>query len=465
MSSRSWKRLLAASTAGALVAICGTLAAGAASASGTCAAPANYSAPAGDVNAKDYGAVGDGRHDDTAALNCALTAAAQAHLGLWMPAGRYEISSTIPVPGGTAISGERGKASPVIIEGTVSGITLGDTAHNYASGLSASISDIAFNNVTVGFFGAWTVAIQRTVFTRTYDDTTSGANELSLADLTSGTVTDSLFLHGAGLGAVPITTYRAGNTTISHNIIGMDLSQTSWLPSWPGYADWTYGQTTVTSKLASLKSTLGLVADQGQFRTGFYGDQVNNVTFDSNIVLGSMATQGYRDHVAYFWGTGTGSYTRNFVRGWPADASGGIKVRNGSAILVGGNTVTGTGIITYVLNNNVDLSFHDVTICNNRINVVNGTPGNIYDEIMNWMTITPSYAANNTVFGNVFNDPTHTAGVTVSSDGAWTVYSSNVYADTLQTVPVSGVPVTTGSPDAAHLNECAGLTPPVYSIP
>lgn len=47
------------------------------------------------INAKTYGAVGDGVTDDTAALQSALTAAQNAKAGLFIPQGTYKITSTL----------------------------------------------------------------------------------------------------------------------------------------------------------------------------------------------------------------------------------------------------------------------------------------------------------------------------------------------------------------------------------
>ena len=50
------------------------------------------------VSVKDFGAVGDGVTDDTAAIQLAVTAAANAGGSLFFPAGNYYVTSTITVP-------------------------------------------------------------------------------------------------------------------------------------------------------------------------------------------------------------------------------------------------------------------------------------------------------------------------------------------------------------------------------
>ncbi len=58
------------------------------------------------VSAKDFGAVGDGATDDTAAINSALTYAKSIGSGVFLPAGVYRISGTLLIPGGVSLEGE-----------------------------------------------------------------------------------------------------------------------------------------------------------------------------------------------------------------------------------------------------------------------------------------------------------------------------------------------------------------------
>ncbi|KAL2060471.1 hypothetical protein VTL71DRAFT_9502 [Oculimacula yallundae] len=65
--------------------------------------------PASDfVNIKlsPYSAIGDGVHDDTAALNAALLAVSASNKILWIPAGVYLVSDTVFIPRGAKIVGQ-----------------------------------------------------------------------------------------------------------------------------------------------------------------------------------------------------------------------------------------------------------------------------------------------------------------------------------------------------------------------
>lgn len=62
------------------------------------------------INARDRGAVGDGAHDDTAAIQDALDIAAAAGPfgggSVFLPAGTYKVSSPITVPQEVAVTGQ-----------------------------------------------------------------------------------------------------------------------------------------------------------------------------------------------------------------------------------------------------------------------------------------------------------------------------------------------------------------------
>ncbi|HXW78073.1 MAG TPA: glycosyl hydrolase family 28-related protein [Acidimicrobiales bacterium] len=67
------------------------------------------SGPAPYYNVRDYGATGDGRTDDTGAINAAIAAAAPSSPAtgdtVFLPAGRYRVSSTLTVPHGLCLLG------------------------------------------------------------------------------------------------------------------------------------------------------------------------------------------------------------------------------------------------------------------------------------------------------------------------------------------------------------------------
>lgn len=70
------------------------------------------------INAKYYGAIGNGIADDTIALQAAITAAITAGRNLYIPAGTYLISSTLTIDNSTSIFYQDNKKINIIGEGT-----------------------------------------------------------------------------------------------------------------------------------------------------------------------------------------------------------------------------------------------------------------------------------------------------------------------------------------------------------
>jgi hypothetical protein len=63
---------------------------------------------AGQVNAKNYGAVGNGTTDDTAAIQAGLNAAATKGPICYLPAGHYRLDGSLVVPAGVTLCGASG---------------------------------------------------------------------------------------------------------------------------------------------------------------------------------------------------------------------------------------------------------------------------------------------------------------------------------------------------------------------
>lgn len=66
---------------------------------------AKTSIAGGGLNVKDFGAIGDGKHDDTAAIQSAIDTAAKTGDRLNMPAGKYLVTKSINVQPGVSIQG------------------------------------------------------------------------------------------------------------------------------------------------------------------------------------------------------------------------------------------------------------------------------------------------------------------------------------------------------------------------
>src|ERR1700722_7275011 len=63
------------------------------------------SATAESLNVKDFGAMGDGKTDDTAAFNDAMRAAEKGNFAVFVPRGRYLIKGELTVPANVLLEG------------------------------------------------------------------------------------------------------------------------------------------------------------------------------------------------------------------------------------------------------------------------------------------------------------------------------------------------------------------------
>jgi hypothetical protein len=97
------------------------------------------------ANVKDYGAVGDGSTDDTAAMQAAITAVATTGQGLYVPAGTYNITAVLSSAGHLNMFGE-GEKSVLDFSGLTSsssGITVTGTATEIQVVSSASVGNLS----------------------------------------------------------------------------------------------------------------------------------------------------------------------------------------------------------------------------------------------------------------------------------------------------------------------------------
>ncbi|MEU7900539.1 glycosyl hydrolase family 28-related protein [Nonomuraea sp. NPDC049152] len=96
---RTRRNLLRAAAAGAGLGVISVAGTGTASAAGSGTALGWL-----DVTAPEYGATGDGRTDDTAAIQNALKAAAPGDV-VFFPNGKYQISAPLEIPDGVELQG------------------------------------------------------------------------------------------------------------------------------------------------------------------------------------------------------------------------------------------------------------------------------------------------------------------------------------------------------------------------
>jgi len=94
------------------------------------------------LNAKDYGATGDGSTDDTAALQAAITAAAGTS-SVFVPKGTYRVTSSLLVVAGTRIIGAGMYLTTLKASGSLAAALILGTSGNAAA--NVELSDIGFD--------------------------------------------------------------------------------------------------------------------------------------------------------------------------------------------------------------------------------------------------------------------------------------------------------------------------------
>lgn len=120
----------------------------------------NPSAIPGLVNVKDFGAVGDGAHDDTTNIQAAITSASNSGI-IFFPKGTYKVTAPILIPVGSSLTFSGvGNASSIV--GTFNGFIFDNlsTPYNAVGAVSAIehlqiINGYSGNNFAVTANGTW----------------------------------------------------------------------------------------------------------------------------------------------------------------------------------------------------------------------------------------------------------------------------------------------------------------------
>ncbi|MDE2429547.1 MAG: hypothetical protein KGM99_12510 [Burkholderiales bacterium] len=109
------------------------------------------------VNVKDFGAVGDGSTDDTAAINAAITAVSSAGGTVLLGAATYRVTGTIIQKNGVTLCGYGPRATILnFANGTLDCITATGSAGNYLYGIFIRDLQMTFSGKTGGRAVFWT---------------------------------------------------------------------------------------------------------------------------------------------------------------------------------------------------------------------------------------------------------------------------------------------------------------------
>ena len=344
----------------------------------------NVKQPGGSLAA----AVGDGITDDKSAIQAIVNQAAISTIKkVFFPPGVYQVNGDIAI------------ADSVELYGTQSGIAVikardayAIKIHNASPVTHVSLKYLYFDGIRVEFEGRSTnnITIEGCVFFSSQNPGTASnawKKQLKMVNLRQGRVTKNVFMRDSHAYGVAISFAHTVNVTLDNNLCGLKLSQDMlWLSDEVEPKRYWSGQ---KNKLEFLKTHYHLQDDQGYFKSCLYEHCDEGMQIEKNVFNGSPNTGRHRDHAIYLKGFDNMTVISNYVRGWPANASGGIKARNGQNLWLVRNYVDDTGILLYSHDNKrkkacIYVGLKNVVVYGNHLrmqsNLNNSTSGLRYHE-------------------------------------------------------------------------------------
>ncbi|PFX26277.1 hypothetical protein AWC38_SpisGene9047 [Stylophora pistillata] len=310
--------------------------------------------PAGMTNVKQPGgsltaAVGDGKTDDTSAIKAIVKhVEGSTNNKVFFPRGEYLVGGDIAISGSVELHGTQSGIA-VIKASTPYAIKI----HNASPVSSVSLQYLYFDGIRVvfedqikGSSSTRDITIESCVFFSSASPTSSnGQNrQLVMMELGNSGVYKNVFLRDSGAYGVASRFRSTLNVWVIGKVCGLELSKLDWLSSKVEPVSHWRDQ---KKKLEFLKTHYNLKSDQGYFKSCLYDQCDKRMKIAENIFNGSPNTGRHRDHAMYLKGFDNLEVKSNYVRGWPANPSGGIKARNGKNLWLARNYVDDTGILLY----------------------------------------------------------------------------------------------------------------------
>lgn len=417
-------------------------------------------APAAQATTRDvtaFGAVANDSGDDTAAFQAAMNASAAGDT-VTVPSGTFVINGALTPKSVTTLAG-----SPTGWSIITGGGTIGNDSWSVAVN-RFTMRDLMIRGVDLHVSGSSTVKYSHTLERMVFVDSRV---HYQVRDLK---ILDSVVLSGDASAKVPgLSLYAATDVRIANNLIGLDLGKLDWITYyWPAAPRWV----SPAHRLRVLGQKLGLNRSQGRMASGMYANNATNLKFENNIVNADRSTfneAGIADHAIYVWGPRNVEVRDNWFRGWPQNASGGVKIRNGDGAVVTGNVLQDTAVITYVQEDPTHpLYLYNVTVCDNlQINTLSqgdwGTGMSYlrYTGVENGLYF----------FRNTISDSTKrtTINLTNANTGTYAVYNTNRFTDGTVVPVVKSTPAFTGilttAPPTDRTARCAGRVRPNIPVP
>ena len=230
---------------------------------------------------------------------------------------------------------------------------------------------VDFDGGSQGPPSTYTIKIESCVFLSTKPrppNTNKPEEQLRLVKLGNGGVYKCVFLRDSNAFGNASRFSHTIDVTVTDNLCGLDLSNIDWLTTQLEPAPYWRDQ---KEKLRFLKTHYNLAADQGFFKSCLYDQCDKMMVIAENVINGSPNTGNlHKDHAMYLKGFDGMEVRSNYVRGWPADASGGIKALNGKNLWLARNYIDDSGILLYTHRKNKPClydGFKDAVIYGNHI--------------------------------------------------------------------------------------------------
>lgn len=293
-------------------------------------------------------AVGDGVTDDTSAIQAIVNHAMSSNITkVFFPRGEYLVNGSITI------------ADSVELYGTESGMAVIKASDAYAikihNAVRVPVTNVVlrylyFDGILVEFKGQSinNITIEGCIFFSSQSPGNSRNAEekqLKMVDLRQGRVFNNVFMRDSHAYGVAISFTRTVDVMLYGNLCGLKLSQDMhWMSNQVEPIAFFSSQ---KNKLEFLKTHYNLQDDQGYFCSCLYEECDRRMRIEKNVFNGSPNTGRKRDHAIYLKGFNHMEVVSNYVRGWPANGTGGIKARNGQDLWLVRNYVDGTGILLY----------------------------------------------------------------------------------------------------------------------
>jgi hypothetical protein len=290
------------------------------------------------VSVKDFGAVGDGTTDDTAAIQAAIDASANVYI----PAGTYKITSALVVNrlGGSSIMGAGIGITTIDNAGTGNGIECKSAGGVDSTKLNIVVSDLSIDGNVSSLSGLYAYDVAQCIFER-IESKNNGSHGINCEMVVNSRIEKCLTTANTGSGII-LNAGTKSSTEYNTNAVLVN-GCVSYSNTGPALTiKRSRGNTVVGGDYSA--SSHGILLDGGERNT------IDGAWVENNTTAGILVQQNTSPAPTY-----SGSYNR-IVNNLLA-ASGGngdLVVNNGTSNLIAGNyiggalTISASAATTYI---------------------------------------------------------------------------------------------------------------------